>query len=48
MEPQTGDVDSPSLDKDAWLPSGLPGVAVAGARGGLRSGYRLFFCFLGY
>jgi hypothetical protein len=32
--PQTGNVGSPSLDKDAWPSSVLLGVNVAGARDG--------------
>jgi hypothetical protein len=34
VEPQTGNVGSPSMDKDALLSFGLPGVDVAGARDG--------------
>jgi hypothetical protein len=32
--PQTGNVGSPSLDKDAWPPSGLLDANVEGARDG--------------
>jgi hypothetical protein len=32
--PQMGNVSSPSLDKDAWLPAGLPCADVVGARDG--------------
>jgi hypothetical protein len=34
MGPQTGNVSSSSLDKDAWPPSGLPGTDVVGAQDG--------------
>jgi hypothetical protein len=32
VEPQTGNVGSSILDKDAWLLAGLPDTKVAGAR----------------
>jgi hypothetical protein len=40
--PQTGNVSSSSLDKDARLSSWLPGVDVAGAWNGTRGR----FCFI--
>jgi hypothetical protein len=42
MGPQTGNVGSTSLDKDAWFPAVLPGANVSGARDGSWS----FLCFI--
>jgi hypothetical protein len=40
--PQMGNVNSPSLDKDAWLPAGPPCADVVGARDGSWS----HICFI--
>jgi hypothetical protein len=44
--PQTGNIDSPSLDKDAWLSSRLPGVDVVGDRDSSWSCLRFIWLYL--